>query len=168
MFTKVQSALLLSSALLSAEAPAMAQQPPAQTQQGSKKDSRPPIKKNDPHPTSEFDTTILTTMPPMPLMPEFTGKGTKLVNALTYPNFRYGKCYTVRFNAKEPPSLVHEWYVSALPAAGWKINPNQQDATTLVAKHTKQLASCTVVVQPSGAEGFKTEVMIRYIEQGSR
>lgn len=106
----------------------------------------------------------------MPLLPEYTGKGYKLVNALTYPNFKYGKCYTVRFNAKEPQSVIHEWYLSALPMAGWKVKTDQVDATTIVAKHTKQLASCTVVVQASGsgADGYRTEVMIRYIDQSAR
>lgn len=164
---KIQTALLLASVLFSAGNQVGAQQPAAQPQQGQK-NNRPPIKKNDPHPTNEFDTNILTTMPPMPLLPEYTGKGFKLVNALTYPNFKFGKCYTVRINAKEPASVIHEWYLSALPASGWRLNTEQVDATTIVAKHTKQLASCTIVVQPSGASDFRTEIMIRYIDQSAR
>lgn len=139
---------------------AEAQQPQQQQQQ-----KRPPGKKES-HPTNEFDTTILTTMPPMPLLPEYTGKGWKIVNALTYPNFKHGKCYTVRFNAREPQPMVHDWYMAALPMSGWKLKAEQTDNTTIVAKHTKQLATCTVVVQPSGDAEFRTEVMIRYIEQG--
>ena len=124
-----------------------------------------PIVKGNPHPTTEYDTTILTTMPPMPLLPEYSGKGAKLVNALTYPNLKHGKCYTVRMNLIEAQPVVHDWYLHALYGSGWKIKDDQLDQSTIVARHTKERASCTIVVQQSATPGFKTEVMIRYMDQ---
>lgn len=121
-----------------------------------------------PHPTTEFDTTVLKEYPPMRLLPQYTGKNVKFVNAMSYPNFKFGTCYTVRQLLKEPQAQVLDWYSGALQTTGWKVNSQQSNQNTLVAQHTRELASCTLMMQPTAAPGYKTEITIKYQESSRR
>jgi hypothetical protein len=132
-------------------------QPPSATK-------RPPMTKN-PHPTTEFDTLTLKEAPPMPLLPAYTGKGMKFDSANTCPNFRFGTSYTVRYRLKEAPDIVRDWYLGALTGSGWRVQGDQLSKTNIIAMHTKQKASCGIMVQPlSKMSAYKTMLMIQYQE----
>lgn len=124
--------------------------------------------KKPPHPTTEYDTTDLKSMPQLRMMPEYTGKGVKFVSGMTYPNFKTGTCYTIRLQMKEPVSQVQQWYVGAFEMTGWKVSPSQTTSQLVVAQHTKEPIACSIMLNPTAAPGFKTQVTIKYQESTTR
>lgn len=146
--------LVLSTAVASAVIPSL----PANAQK------QPPRPKGqfNPHPSTEFDSVPLKEAPPMPLLPQYTGKGMKFENAITMPNFKSSAVYTVLYSVKEPPDLVHEWYMQNLPSGGWVFPKQGATSETIMASLPAKGASVAIQVMGSSRPGFRTSLRIKY------
>lgn len=150
--------LLLLSLLMNVPLPGQAQQ--TQPYQGVLSDPRkPPARQN-----SQYYTEDLKTAPDLPFVPTYTGKGALLTSGLYYPRLQNGRCYHLRWQAKEDSRIVLNWYRSVLESNGWTIVPNQSNEKTLAATREKEGLTILLMVQPPSYAGYSCGFLLRYLE----
>jgi len=96
----------------------------------------------------------------LPNLPEFTGKA-KFTGGIARKS-DYGQSYVLRFDAKEDPKLVLDWYKNTLNMYKWKIT--FADDTTCLAKLDGTTCAIAVNSTVGRKTGNQSEIEINYFQ----
>ena len=115
--------------------------------------------KRDP---KEFKVNKLHTLPSLPDMPAYQGKGINYMWGEEFPNARCGKAVTYNFNTTDGASKVRQWYEWMLDSNGWKLqtSPAASDKAAsqqVTLSATKGTNSCSIMAMP----GIKGQMNVR-------
>jgi hypothetical protein len=121
--------------------------------------TRTPAKQNP-----QFYTEDLKSTPDLPYVPNYTGRGALLTSGLFYPKLQNGKCYHLRWQAKEDGRTVLNWYKNVLESNGWTIVTAQTNDRTLAATRDKEGLTVFLTLQPPSYSGYQCGFLLRYLE----
>lgn len=141
---------------LTGSLPSLAEQPYS----GITTDPRKPPAKQNP----QYYSEELKTAPELSFIPSYTGKGAILTSGLFYPRLQNGRCYHLRWLAKEDGVTVLNWYRAVLESNDWTIVDAQSNERSLCATHEKEGLTVFLVLQPPNHPGFNCGFLMRYLE----
>lgn len=101
----------------------------------------------------------------LPELPEFTGYQPRFSGGLMYPQKEGGPSIGLRYNLKEDPETVSDWYRNVLKSYKWTIMPSAKRDLNLTAVSSKG-STCTISVNGSSQTGYKTDLSITYQTRG--
>lgn len=107
-----------------------------------------------------YTEEVLKYAPSLPSVPTYTGKGAIMTSALYYPDLPTGKCYNLKYQAKEDAHTAHEWYQMALKQMGWQLDNNGSNALSVTA-HKEPGMCCYVYTRASAVPGYRCEIILR-------
>lgn len=123
-----------------------------------------PFPKPDP---KEHNTMPLTSAPSLPDIPDYTGVKPRFEGGHYFPELHQGKCWAVSTLCRESPSQVYSWYVDALRARGWVLDPHGTYENHIVARIRDKGAYCTVNIGPAGEAPYQSAVSLREMIKGA-
>lgn len=139
----------------------------AQAQNSTSRQKAPTTRKIQNKDLPENRAEQLNDLADTPGIPKYNGKYV-FVQGVVFPSAQSGPSMTMKFNAREKPQAILDWYKDSFKQNNWDIEKCTTDEKIRVGA-TKDKNICRVMVQPSPDPLFPSRVVLTYrLYRGSK